>query len=148
MIRKHDTILHPNGYYDILRKHGNLYIYGVDWNAQDFKSETQNFVKSQRSFKLGDARMLSITSDKIGFKTTYAAEYCYHSVLKRGKQWTNFKPKPLEMVTTVKAAKKTDVEKLLAEIGAPPDIMDYYREALSSAGDNNTESDSDGNSDS
>ena len=142
-IRKHDTILHPNEYYAILRRHGNLYIYGSDWNALDYKAETKAFIKSQRSFKLSEARMLSITSDQIGFKTTYSAEYCLHSILKRGKQWRNFRPGPLEMVSTVKKAKKSDVEKLLAEMGAPQDVMDFYAEALASADDVNVEADSD-----
>ena len=67
--------MHPEEYYSILRKHGNLHVYGEGWDALDFKSETKAFVKSQCSFKLSEARMLSLTSEKVGFKTTYAVEY-------------------------------------------------------------------------
>ena len=44
-IKKKNTILLPEQYYSILREHGNLYVYGKDWNAFDYKSETSYFIK-------------------------------------------------------------------------------------------------------
>ena len=143
-IRKNNSVLHPEEYYELLREHGNVYVYDIDWQAFDFKSQTQALLKSQRSFKLSEARMLLLNSDQIGFKTTYAAGYCFHSVLKRGKRWADFKPAHLPMVSTVKEAKKRDVKSPLAVIGAPDHIMDFYNNALTGAADNSVE---DGDSD-
>ncbi|XP_038044993.1 uncharacterized protein LOC119719589 [Patiria miniata] len=134
-IRKHDSILHPKGYFDILRKYGNVYIYGEDWHALNFKELVHSYVKQQRTFKVSEARMLSLTNDQVGFKSTYAGEYCHHAVLKRGKKWTSFKPAPLGMVSTVKKAKKEDVENLLSAIGASGDVMAFYNNALSNTTD-------------
>ena len=110
-IRKFDTILLPEQYHAILRKHGNVNLYGEDWVASDFKSATQAFVKTQRPFKM-----------------TYAASYWYHSILKRGKRWGDYKPNPLPMVSTVKDAKKHDAEALLNAIGAPVNVKTFYNE--------------------
>ena len=66
------------------------------------------FVKAQRSFKLSEARMLELKNDKVGFKAVYNSEYCYRSVLKRGKKWANFKPSQFPNESTVKEAKRKD----------------------------------------
>ena len=48
------------------------------------------------------------------------------------------------MVSTVEETKKRDAKKLLAVIGAPDHIMDFYNNALACATDNSVEySDSD-----
>ncbi len=39
-VRKKDTILMPEEYYEILHNHGNVHIYGQHWKAYDFKAET------------------------------------------------------------------------------------------------------------
>ena len=106
--RRHEANLEgvwgrPEEYYKLLQAHGN--VYDIDWQAFDFKSKTQALLKSQRLFKLSEAWMLLLNSDQIGFKTTYASGYCYHSVLKRGKRWADFKPTQLPMVSTVKEEK-------------------------------------------
>lgn len=49
-VRKKDTILMPEEYYEILCNHGNVHIYGLHWKAYDFKAETQVFVKAQNLF--------------------------------------------------------------------------------------------------
>lgn len=38
-VRKKDTVLMPEEYYDILSNHGNVHIHGQHWNAYDFKAE-------------------------------------------------------------------------------------------------------------
>jgi len=130
-VRKKDTILMPEEYYQLLRSHGNVHVYGQDWEAYDFKTETQAFVKSQKSFKLSEARMLEFRKEKLGFKAVYSGEYCYHSVLKRGKKWANFKPSQLPKESTVKEAKRKDVLNLLSAIGVSDNVHAFYDDALS-----------------
>ena len=133
------TILLPEQYHAILRKHGNVHVYGEDWVASDFA--TQAFVKTQRPFKISEARMLDMSTVKVGFTTTYAASYCYHSILKRGQRWGDYKPNRLEMVSTVKDAKKKDVDSLLNAIGAPQNVKTFYNDALAEVNDVASDSD-------
>ncbi|KAK1889032.1 Phosphoribosyl-AMP cyclohydrolase [Dissostichus eleginoides] len=140
-VRKKDTILMPEEYHQILRSHGNVHVYGQDWEAYDFKTETQAFVKSQKSFKLSEARMLEFRKEKLGFKAVYSGEYCYHSVLKRGK-WANFKPSQVPKESTVKEAKRKDVLNLLSEIGVSDNVRAFYDDALSQSQMNDVDCDS------
>lgn len=133
-IRKKDTILMPEEYSEILRKHGTVYEYGKDWQCYDYKGESARFTKSQRSFKISEARVLQISGDKLGFKSTFAGEFCKHTVLKRGKRWSQFNPPLLPDSNCVKEAKKQDVIKLLDALGVNPEIRNFYENALSNAG--------------
>ena len=109
MIRKMYTILLPQEYHAILQQFGNVHIYGTDWKAFDYRSATKVCVKSQRSFKISEARMLDLSTNKVGLKMAYNGEHCFHSVLKRGKRWADLKPALLPKQTSVKGAKKCDV---------------------------------------
>ena len=129
---------HPEEYYELLRAHGNVNVYDIYWPALDFKSQTHALLKYQMSFKFSKARLLLLNSDQIVFKTNYAAGYCFHSVLKRGKRWVDLKPAQLTMVSTVKEEKRY-VENLLAVIGAPDYIIDFYNNALAGAADNSVD---------
>ena len=86
-IRKHDTILLPSDYYEILKRHGHLHVYNEEWNCYDFKAAVDKLCVSTRLFKISEARVLEINSEQLGFKSTYCSEYSYHTILKRGKMW-------------------------------------------------------------
>lgn len=116
-IRKTDTILLPETYYDILQQFGHVHLYGTDWKGFDFKSATKACVKSQKSFKISEARMLDLSTNKVGVKTSYNGEYSFYRVLKRGKRWADLKPEVIPKQTSVKAAKRRDVLALLGAIG-------------------------------
>lgn len=101
-----DTILLPQEYHAILQQFGNVHVYGTDWEAYDYRAVTKHCVKAQKSFKISEARMLDLSTNKMGVKTTYNGEYCFHSVLKRVNWWADLKPEVLPMQSSVKAAKK------------------------------------------
>ena len=88
-IRKRHTILLPAEYIDILQRHGNVHEYGKDWVCYDYKTEAANFTKTQRSFKISDARVLQVAGDKLGFKAAYGGDFCHHAIRKRGKSGLN-----------------------------------------------------------
>ncbi|XP_056098814.1 uncharacterized protein LOC130077555 [Rhinichthys klamathensis goyatoka] len=142
-IRRIDTILLPQEYHALLQQFGNVYIYGTDWKAFDYKSATKECVKAQRSFKISEARMLDLSTNKVGIKVAYNGEYCFHSVLKRGKRWADLKPAILESQTTVKKAKKQDVVALLKAIGVSEAVSAFYSDALSDVNENAHQSDED-----
>ena len=132
-IRKRQTILLPAEYFDILKRHGNVHEYGKDWVCYDFKTEAATFTKTQRSFKISDARVLQVAGDNLGFKAAYGGDFCHH--LKRGKRWSQFKPAASSDVNCVKLAKKQDVVKFLDELGVNKNVQKYYQGALSDAND-------------
>ena len=80
--------------------------------------------------------MLDLSTNKVGVKTTYNGEYCFHSVLKRGKRWADLKPEVLPKQSTVKAAKKKDVLALLGAIGVSDAVRAFYDDALYQVTDN------------
>lgn len=140
-IRKHTTILLPEEYNNILQKHGTVHRYGKDWQCYDFKEAAVRFTTTQRSFKISEARVLQISGDKLGIKPVFAGEFCQHSVLKRGKRWCQFKPAPLPDVNCIKEAKRTDVLKLLGELGVPKAVHEFYENIQASDGDKDIEQD-------
>ena len=71
--------------YKLLREHGNVYDYDIDWQDFDFKLQTQALLKSQRSYKLSEARMLLLNSDEIGLRKPMLLA-TVSSVLKHGKR--------------------------------------------------------------
>ncbi|XP_034047172.1 uncharacterized protein LOC117528648 [Thalassophryne amazonica] len=142
-IRKTDSIRLPQEYHTLLQQFGNVYIYGTDWKAFDYRSATKECVKAQRSFKISDARMLDLSTNKVGFKTVYNGEYCFHSVLKRSKRWADLKPAILPKQSTVKVSKKHDVLALLEAIGVSDGVRAFYNEALSEVNENAYQSDED-----
>ena len=133
-IRKNNTILLPEGYHQILAKHGNVYEYGTDWQCFDYKASAAEFCKSKRTFRISDAKVLRIDSDKLGFKQVYGGDFTEHPVLKRGKHWSNFMPTVSPMVNCVKQAKKDDVLKLIDEIGVSDQVHRFYMESLINVG--------------
>lgn len=133
-IRKHDTILLPSEYVNIMQRHGNVHIYGQHWQCYNFKAAAAKHCVSSRSFKISDARVLEVSGDKVGFKQLYSGDFCYHSLLKRGKRWETFKPALSPMVNCVKVAKKLDVLKLLCELGVVDAVRTFYEDALAGAG--------------
>lgn len=140
-IRKHTTILLPEEYNNILQKHGTVYQYGKNWQCYDFKEAAARFTTTQRSFKISEARVLQISGDKMGLKPAFAGEFCQDSVLKRGKKWFQFKPVLLLDVNCVKEAKRTDVLKLLGELGASKAVQEFYENILASDGGKDIEQD-------
>ncbi|KAK0140925.1 Bifunctional epoxide hydrolase 2 [Merluccius polli] len=117
-IKKEETILLPEAYYAILKQFGHVHVYGTDWKGLDFKSATKACVKSQKSFKISEARMLDLSTNKVGVKTCYNGEYSFYSVLKRGKCWANLKPEVLYLAEDeegVQAAEAEGMKAILVE---------------------------------
>ncbi|KAG5285826.1 hypothetical protein AALO_G00007910 [Alosa alosa] len=64
-IRKMDTILLPQEYHAILQQFGNVHVYGTDWDVFDYREASKDYVKAQRSFKISEARMLDLSTNKV-----------------------------------------------------------------------------------
>lgn len=147
-IRRKNTILLPEEYFDILRRHGTLLAYPTNWQALDFKKAAAAVLRSTRSFKISQARMLEVNGNELGLKTAFNGDFCQHAILKRGKNWAQFKPANLPLVSTVKRAKKKDVLSLLEGIGADDTVCAFYTDALALPTTSTEIVDSDSDSDS
>ena len=121
----------PQDFINILKKHGTVFVYTEDWQGYQFKKQTNMFMKTARSFKISEARVIELRGARLGLKTAYAGEFTEHSLLKRGRSWKDFSPSPLPVVSCVKDAKRSDVFALLQQMGAPDVVMQYYRDILS-----------------
>ena len=117
-IKTHDIVSLPTEYIDMLKHHGRVRVYGEDWCSYDFKGEVRRHVKQARSFKLSEARVLSIDGDQLGLRPTYNGEFSHYPVLKKGGNWARFTPSALPTFNNVSMEKKNDVITLLAEMGA------------------------------
>lgn len=129
-IRKQDTIMLPKDYENILASHGKVMVYGTDWSARDYKAEVKKFTKVSRTFKISEARVIELDGNTLSLKSSYTGHLSQHTVLKRGKSWSNFAPCALPMKSHVKPAKKADVFKLLNEMGAPQRVVSFYQDCL------------------
>ncbi|XP_048020943.1 uncharacterized protein LOC125266040 [Megalobrama amblycephala] len=134
-IRKQDTILLPDKYTNILKKHGSVYVYGKDWESFDHKAAAKALIQSTRSYKISEARVLEIDGKGLGVRTTFSGPTYQHTLLKRGNNWGQYKADPLPMMTTVKAVKKKDIISLLKAIGAPANVEAFYNHALAVTSD-------------
>ncbi|XP_041355618.1 uncharacterized protein LOC121373208 [Gigantopelta aegis] len=86
---------------------------------------------------ISDARVLQVAGEKIGFKPSYAGDFCLHAVLKRGQKWSQFQPTLAPDINCVKPAKKNDVLKLLDELGVNLAVQNFYENALCGVHDQN-----------
>ena len=141
-IRRAGQILLPSEYIDIMKKHGSVYEYGTDWQGLDVKKEVKRITKSNKSFKISEARVIELSEGKLTMQQAYSGPSTTHTVLKRGMTWRSFSPEPLPLKSHVKEAKKTDVRKLLEDLGASEEIKTVY-ETMLSAPSNGNDSESD-----
>lgn len=129
-IRRHDTILLPAKYKEILAEHGTVFNLEDEWMPLDFKSEVTKYVKSTRSFKISEAKVLELADGKLGCNSSYSGNFEQHTVLKKGKSWSTFNPIALPLHSCVKSEKRNDVLRLLNEVGASQDVVHQYHKML------------------
>ncbi|XP_065654381.1 uncharacterized protein LOC136080946 [Hydra vulgaris] len=83
-IKKHEQILEPDIYRDILNK---VFVFGQDWSALDFKAEVKKFVKTIKTFQIGEGKKLIIKSNYLEIaQCSYHSEPTSHCLLKKGKK--------------------------------------------------------------
>ena len=90
--------------------------------------------KLLRSFKISNAKMLRVNSEKIAFKQAYSCDYCDHVIFKRVRKWEQLKTAITAMVNCVKPAKNDDVPKLLGEIDVNKDVRGFYEDFMDLSG--------------
>lgn len=72
-IRRQYTILLPSDYSEILSQHGRVLSYTNDWTALDYKTEIKKYLKTTRTYKISEARILQLKDGQLGLKASYTA---------------------------------------------------------------------------
>ena len=119
-----------------------MFQYDQDWQVYDIIKEVKRLTKTARSFKLSEAKVVKLTSNKLYLNEAYSGQFKEHTVLKRGQSFATYNPPLLEPESYVKEAKKADVRSLLADLGVGPEIAASYEQMLS-AGSNGADNESD-----
>jgi len=129
VFRKETNLLLPSEYYDIYRDFGTVCILGKDWVLGDYKSRAKNIFKTNLGFKISEVKAMRFEGNKIGIKTLYNGEFCWHNILKIAKRLSSFSVPTLELKCCVKPVKAEDVIKLLGAGGvdeSKSDLKAFY----------------------
>ena len=142
-IRRHETILLPQGYFEEFRKEGEILEYPAMWSIFDLKSFAKNVVKTNQASEISQQRWLRFTdSSALRTSTDFGAPLKEFSVLKRGKRFSEFRPADLEIApqNRIKEAKKQDVMRLLDIVGVGENHPAYpfYQESCGGLGEHGT----------
>lgn len=125
--RNHEQILSPNGYYDILSKHGHNHKLGSDWSLRDFKTVSIGITKPRLPFKMNECRVFSYEKDSFSVQRSYFGLSSRVSIIKQGRSVSEIeKVRPKVLESHVKTAKKNDVIKLMKFFTIPSDSVSFY----------------------
>jgi hypothetical protein len=145
ILRKKETILSPNQYFEIFKNFCTVNAYGKDFKIYDIKSAVKTVVKTKIDFKSTEQKVYSYIKGKnssIRVSKTYAGAYEEFEVIKRhsdiSKLFDNIKILP--KTNCVKLPKQNDVKKLLKFFTIPEDAQEFYEDIFNN---NNDPSDED-----
>ncbi|KAK5647822.1 hypothetical protein RI129_002714 [Pyrocoelia pectoralis] len=123
-IRKLDTIIHPEVYYDIFENYGTLKKLGVDWHVQDWKQAAKANLKSPAAlhFKINSCKRFVFTISKEE-NVLVKGEPHYNSdvnqsrgICKRGKKISQIRPQNVELNSVIVNPKKLkNIDELLTK---------------------------------
>ncbi|XP_072035963.1 uncharacterized protein [Amphiura filiformis] len=117
-LRKIETVLLPEEYYEEFATVGTVHVFNRDWWAYDFKGAADTHLKKAHSFKITEQKKLEVNkAGPVKIFNHYTAAPCEHTVLKRGHRWNGINVQALEDTNCVKPAKKKDVKGLLQSMG-------------------------------
>lgn len=147
-VKKLDTIIHPEIYYELFEMYGTLKKLGSDWHVQDWKKEAQAVLKSTASmhFKITTCKRIVFTRSKTQNNILVKGEPHYNSdvnnaqgICKRGKKLSFINPQNIELnAVQINPKKLKNIDELLTKhFGATwkersAELnLDYYKELLS-----------------
>ncbi|KAH1008101.1 hypothetical protein HUJ04_005247 [Dendroctonus ponderosae] len=133
--RRREEILVPREYYEILKNHGTVNIWGQDWNTFDYKSVSQSIVKKELHFKRSETRVLTYQKRKgtviCKVRPTYTGyDIEVSSFKKGGKNANRISAQKLPAMNHVSDLKKSDVKKLLRGMDLTDKVTNFYDEVM------------------
>lgn len=148
-IRKKDTIICPEEYFQIFEEFGNVLQLGVDWYAFDWKSACSEIIRSTSSlhFKINSCKRIIISRTSRNEILVQGEPNYKHSIgvskgiCKKGKSLVNINPDELDLyVNGIKPEKLINVKELLLghfghdwESNSSEFGLDFYKAVLNRA---------------
>lgn len=145
-LRTREEIGSPQGYYEVYRRHGRLFLYNQDWQVYNYKELADSiFEKKVNALKLRTTRVryfpVRATHGEIGVSDSYGGIPKYYCILK--STINNIKtrrPKLVPRNSHVSAAEKEDVQKLLKFVKLSLEEENFYKVHLAVRSVRNSES--------
>lgn len=136
--RKHESLVSPNNYYDILKKHGIVQILGRDWSNFDYKQKVKDLIKTKLPFNIIKCRVIGYKKIKkevsLYVKYTYSECPTEVDIFKKG---TNSKKlryldnlQQLQKMNHVSVEKSKDVKKLARFFEIPEAAKTFYEDVF------------------
>ena len=117
-LRKIETILLPQQYFEEFAKMGIIMEYPNDWMIVDLRAFAKSHLKAKQAFLLSKVKQIEIKARSVSISESLDGPLLQSvSLLKRGKTFSDFNPAVLSPQNLVKAEKRNDVRRLLEAIG-------------------------------
>jgi hypothetical protein len=130
VLRRLEVLLLPSDYHKIYQDFGIVYVLGSDWELKDCKAQVKKLFKANLGFKISQVKVIRFESNKIGVKSLYNGEFCYHNIGKKGKKINAFNPEVISLKSCITQVKAADVMKLLTSAGvepsSTPELVRFY----------------------
>lgn len=130
VLRRLEVLLLPSDYHNIYQDFGTVHVLGSDWELKDCKTQAKNLFKVNLGFKISEVKVIRFESNKIGVKSLYNGDFCYHNIGKKGKKISSFNPEVISLKCCVTQVKAADVMKLLRAAGveplSKPELVSFY----------------------
>lgn len=107
-IRRKECIASPEGYYEIMQRHGRLHKLGKKWQVYDYKTVAVQSLKSMKDVQIRSNRIWRFVKncDSVLVSNTYSGNPTIHKLLREPmQQFVRRYPVQLPQTTHVSAAK-------------------------------------------
>lgn len=145
--RKHEEMISPKNYFDILEKTGKLLRFGEDWIVKDLKLQSNKMFKSKLPFKLSEVKIIQYKHSgkkvDVSVSTTYSGGLVKCEVLKKNiKNSRSMEMAPiLPKINKVNVKKRDNVKSLLECVEIPEHAKKFYEDVLAAENSENADED-------
>ncbi len=129
-VRKHESILMPAGYHEILRRHGTLKTF-TEWRVQNYKLIADNSIKKDQPFIRDSKRWLfKKNQDCVWTSSKYVGGFAKRQILKKNVVLKGLKAPFLASKSYVSEGKKEDVRSIINLLHCNDETKQFYETAL------------------
>lgn len=132
-VRKYETIISPDTYRDIFKKHGRVRSFLQHWRSFDYKKLSDSAFKKNSGFRISLTKrwLLKRKCTTVWCSNFYHGPYMAYDLLKANtKKRLGVKAPLLPTTSRVKDEKKKDVMFLLDTMGVSVEEREWYTNTL------------------
>lgn len=129
-VRKHESILLPAGYYEILERHGTLKTF-PQWRVKNYKVLADQSIKKDEVFIRDSKRWLFKKNERFVWTSSkYSGGYAKREILKKNVVLIGLKAPFSPSKSYVSEGKKKDVREILNLLHCNNEVKQFYQTAL------------------